>query len=66
MAFEFYDLSDVTRDGDVYALFSRTLTATSSTSRAARTRRKSDKFFETVKSQCGLTRDEIEVEISQD
>lgn len=64
MAFEVYDLSDVTRDGDVYALFSRTLTATSSTSRLGHIPAKSDKFFDTVKSQSGLARDEIE--ISQD
>ncbi len=40
--------------------------AISSDGTEVRIRRKGDKCFETVKSQGGLTRDEIEVEISQD
>lgn len=40
--------------------------AISSDGTEVRIRRKGDKWFETVKSQGGLTRDEIEVEISQD
>lgn len=40
--------------------------ATSSDGTEVRIRRKGDKCVETVKSQGGLTRDEIEVEISQD
>ena len=40
--------------------------AISSDETEVRIRRKGDTYFETVKSQGGLTRDEIEVEISQD
>ncbi len=40
--------------------------AISSDGTEVRIRRKGDKCFETVKSQGGLTRDEIEVELSQD